>query len=143
MTDEVSVFAAGGVVWREARGAREVLVVHRPRYDDWSFPKGKRDRPDEADEECALREVREETGLVCSLGVELETCYYRDRHDRLKQIRYWTMTVVEDRGEEADDEVDEMRWLTPEGARERLSYARDLPVLASFEEFMDAKGDQP
>lgn len=131
--DAVSVFAAGGVVWRTAVGAPlEVLVVHRPRYDDWSFPKGKRDTPDEPDEVCALREVAEETGLVCELGVELDVSFYRDRKGRLKQVRYWTMQPRDAAHRPADDEVDELRWLSIDKARAALSYARDVPVLDSF-----------
>jgi 8-oxo-dGTP pyrophosphatase MutT (NUDIX family) len=82
-----TVRAAGGVVWRRgADGAVEVLVVHRPKYDDWSFPKGKLD-PGETEEECALREVDEETGLRCELGEELPTTMYVDRKGRPKRVR--------------------------------------------------------
>ena len=77
--------ASGGLVIRERDGGeREVLVVHRPRYDDWSFPKGKL-KPDETDEECALREVAEETGLVCELGEELPSTEYTDESGRPKR----------------------------------------------------------
>lgn len=140
MTDDmvdkpvVEVFAAGGVIWRTTDAGVEVLVVHRPRYHDWSFPKGKRDHPDEPDEVCALREVAEETGLVCVLGAELDVCYYTDRRNRFKQVRYWAMTVdAAAAPHDADDEVDEMVWATPDAARRVLTYARDHPVLESFE----------
>jgi 8-oxo-dGTP diphosphatase len=104
-----------------------VLLVHRPKYGDWTFPKGKLD-PGESFEEAALREVEEETGLRCELGEELEPTTYRDRHGRLKLVRYWEMSPVG--GEfEPNDEVDRLEWLPPEEARERLTYDRDRGVL--------------
>jgi 8-oxo-dGTP diphosphatase len=117
--DEPEVRAAGGVVRRDGR----IAVVHRPRYDDWSLPKGKLD-PGETWEEAALREVREETGLVCSLGEELSSTRYHDRKGRSKLVRYWLMDPVG--GEFApNDEVDELRWLTPAEAAALLTYPRD------------------
>lgn len=129
----IEVFAAGGIPWRrDDAGAVEVLVIHRPRYNDWSFPKGKRDQSDESDEACALREVTEETGFACQLGVELATSFYRDRKGRTKQVRYWTMTVVDAERHPSDDEVDVMRWLPLDQVHARLSYERDRPVFDSF-----------
>jgi 8-oxo-dGTP diphosphatase len=126
---DVVVRAAGGVVWRD-RGMLEVVVVHRPRYDDWSFPKGKCE-PGETDEECAVREVAEETGLACALGVELPPVRYHDRNGRPKQVRYWAMEL---RGaaESWDDEVDVLCWLRPTRAGRVLSYERDAAVLDAF-----------
>jgi 8-oxo-dGTP diphosphatase len=118
------VNAAGGVVVSE--GA--VCVVHRPRYDDWTLPKGKLDRG-ESFEDAALREVHEETGLRCRLVEELEPVRYRDHKDRPKLVRYWLMEVESDEGLEENDEVDELRWLTPAEAAELLTYDRDRTLV--------------
>jgi 8-oxo-dGTP pyrophosphatase MutT (NUDIX family) len=119
--------AAGGVVVREAEAGIEVLLVHRPRYEDWTFPKGKADS-EESDEDCALREVEEETGLRCELERELPSTSYVDGHGRQKRVRYWVMRPVG--GELAfEHEVDDAVWLAPEDARRRLSYERDVTVL--------------
>ena len=119
------VRAAGGVVWRDGR----VLLVHRPRYDDWTFPKGKADEG-ETDEECALREVEEETGLRCELGPELASTRYADARGRPKRVRWWRMQPVDDPGFTPNDEVDELRWANADEAAALLSYARDLGLLA-------------
>lgn len=124
------VRAAGGVVTRN--DASEVLVVHRDRYDDWSFPKGKRERG-ESDEDCALREVEEETGLRCALGAELPSTQYTDGHGRPKRVRYWFMEPVA--GElEYRHEVDEARWVTLDEARGLLTYQRDVALLDHINE---------
>ena len=117
------VRAAGGVVVRDGR----LLLVHRPKYDDWTFPKGKCE-PGESDEACAVREVAEETGLHCELGTELPSTHYTDSRDRPKRVRWWRMEPVA--GEfTPTDEVDEIRWLTREDAAALLSYARDQALL--------------
>ncbi|MDQ3433112.1 MAG: NUDIX hydrolase [Actinomycetota bacterium] len=122
---ERRIEAAGGVVVADDG---QVLLVHRPRYDDWTLPKGKLDRG-ETFEEAALREVREETGLRCTLGREVATTEYRDSKDRPKVVRYWLMEV-EGGDFRANDEVDEVRWLPVTDAAELLTYDRDREVLA-------------
>jgi len=123
--------AAGGLVVREDGGELQVAVVHRPRYDDWSLPKGKLN-PGERWQDAALREVREETGMSCELGDELTPARYRDRKDRPKLVRYWRMRRVE--GEfEPNDEVDELRWLGPREALELLAYEHDRDLLRGLE----------
>jgi 8-oxo-dGTP diphosphatase len=124
--EQAEVFAGGGVVVDEAG---RLLLVHRPRYDDWTFPKGKLD-PGETLEQCALREVAEETGFVCSLGPEIAVTRYVDHRGRDKLVRYWAMTVV-DGAFVPNDEVEEIRWVTADEAAELLSYERDLSVLAA------------
>jgi 8-oxo-dGTP diphosphatase len=125
-----SVRAAGGVPARDGADGLEVLVVHRPAYGDWTFPKGKCEHG-ETDEACAVREVEEETGLRCELGDELPSTRYVDGHGRAKVVRYWRLRVVG--GELAfEHEVDEARWVTPEAAASLLTYPRDVDVLRAL-----------
>ncbi|MEA2901770.1 MAG: 8-oxo-dGTP diphosphatase [Actinomycetota bacterium] len=127
------VRAGGGVVWKKGDdGQPVVILVHRPKYDDWSLPKGKlQEGEDEAD--AAVREVEEETGLRCQLGEELPGSSYQDRFGRDKTVRYWAMTPVDDHSSFVPNaEVDEVRWLTPDGAATLLSYDRDREILRSF-----------
>jgi 8-oxo-dGTP diphosphatase len=122
--EEAEVKAAGGVVLRDGR----IAVVHRPRYDDWSLPKGKLDHG-ESWEECALREVREETGLVCRLAGELSHTSYTDRKGRAKVVRYWRMEIERSDPSGVDDEVDELRWLEPGEATALLTYPHDAALI--------------
>lgn len=126
------VRAAGGVVWRRhSVGEAQVLLVHRPKYRDWTFPKGKL-QPGEDHEAAALREVAEETGLHCRLGAELASTSYHDRRGRPKWVRYWAMIPISG-AFTPGTEVDEVRWLPLEAAGLWLSYQRDRAVLASLD----------
>lgn len=120
--------AAGGLVRRDAGNGREVLVVHRPRYDDWTFPKGKADG-DEPDEDCALREVGEETGLRCRLEEVAGTTEYIDAKGQPKRVRWWVMRPLQDDGFLPNDEIDELRWLALGDAARLLTYDRDVALL--------------
>jgi 8-oxo-dGTP diphosphatase len=122
------VLAAGGVVTREGHAGREVLVVHRRRYGDWTFPKGK-NAEGEPDEACAVREVEEETGLACRLERELATVRYRDARGRPKQVRYWQMTPMGGTLAPRAGEIDEVRWVPVEEVEALLTYQHDLALL--------------
>lgn len=137
--------AAGGVVLRGAQararastgeqvatgeqsgGPPEVAIVHRPRYDDWSLPKGKL-KPGEEWLAAALREVEEETGLRCEPGDELPSARYFDAKRRRKLVRWWLMRPIEGNFER-NDEVDELRWLPLEEAMSTLDYERDRELI--------------
>jgi len=123
------VRAAGGIVVRDSGSQTEVLLVHRPQYDDWTFPKGKVES-DESDEECAVREVEEETGLRCALARELEPTSYLDAKNRAKTVRYWVMEVVTGTLQ-FDFEIDAARWVTVDEAAKLLTYPRDVDLLLS------------
>jgi 8-oxo-dGTP diphosphatase len=124
-----AVRAAGGVVRRPGPlNLVEILVIHRPTYNDWTLPKGKLD-PGETAEAAALREVEEETGLRCRLGAELGCVAYVDRRRRPKTVCYWLMDPIEIGAFVPTDEVDEMRWLTVEEALGLLTYGRDRTLI--------------
>jgi 8-oxo-dGTP pyrophosphatase MutT (NUDIX family) len=148
------VRAAGGAVWRRAPSGVDVVLVHRPAYDDWAFPKGKLE-PGETDEQAAVREVREETGLLCRLGTELPSTTYADGQGRPKLVRYWSMTVVPAPGAasggatanggtdaplapepKARGEIDQVYWAGFDEARRRLTYPRDVVVLDALFELL-------
>jgi 8-oxo-dGTP pyrophosphatase MutT (NUDIX family) len=132
------VRAAGGVVWRRRPdGEVEVVVIHRPRYDDWSFPKGKTE-PGETDEAAAVREVEEETRLRARLGPELPSAAYRDGTGRAKAVRYWAMEPEDDVQPEPATEADDARWV-PLGEAERLlTYERDRELVRALERTLEA-----
>jgi 8-oxo-dGTP diphosphatase len=134
--DAAEVKAAGGVVWRRGETGVEVALVHRPRYDDWSLPKGKLDRG-ESWEDAAVREVEEEIGLRCALGDELAPIEYTDHKGRHKVVRYWLMEAAGQQAFEPNDEVDELRWLGLRKAVGRVSYPRDRDVLAEAMEVLE------
>jgi 8-oxo-dGTP diphosphatase len=138
--DPVEVRAAGGIVVRAGRGdgvgepATQLAVIHRPRYDDWTFPKGKCD-PGESFEDTARREVVEETGLDCRLGPEIGSTRYVDSKGRAKIVRYWLMPAPADADAAVaravpNPEVDELRWIGPAEAAILLSYTHDRELLA-------------
>jgi 8-oxo-dGTP pyrophosphatase MutT (NUDIX family) len=131
------VWAAGGLIMRKVGPDRwQVAVVHRPHRVDWSFPKGKVE-PDETFEECALREVREETGLACRLGSFVGHTEYRDRKSRSKVVAYWVMYV--DGGTfSPTSEVDDLVWLTFDEAVGLLTYERDRELLTAAADVVNA-----
>ncbi|MET1041410.1 MAG: NUDIX hydrolase [Acidimicrobiales bacterium] len=134
MSDQV-VRAAGGVVWRPVGDGIEVLLVHRPRYDDWSLPKGKLE-PGESWEDGARREVEEETGVTGVLGPHLATSTYTDAKGRPKEVRWFEL--CEPRGAfAANDEVDEVAWLSPDAARRRVTRPADVEVLQAFDDHLE------
>jgi len=122
-----AVRAAGGVIYRIVGGEAEYLVARRPRYKDWTLPKGKLNR-NEGPQEAALREVREETGLSGRTESEVGRISYELGSGRLKAVRYWLMEAEE--GEfTVNPEVDKVRWLTGPLALKKLSYRKDQSVL--------------
>ena len=132
--EAAEVKASGGVVWRRVGGGdAQVVVVHRPRYDDWSLPKGKLDQ-DERWEDAALREVEEEVGLRCALGEELPPVGYRDNKGREKAVRYWLMQPDGAAPFIPNDEVDEMRWVEADEAAALLSYPHDADLVRTARE---------
>lgn len=140
------VYAAGVVVWHESRkdGAkdpkRRILIVHRDRHDDWSLPKGKVD-PGETLFETAIRELEEETGIRALVGQPLGKIEYDLPSGRPKEVHYWLGEhpgPVDETAFEANDEVDEIRWVTTSKAREMLTYERDRDLLDKVDEIFAA-----
>ena len=121
------VQAAGGLVIRRRGDVLEIVLVHRPVHQDWSFPKGKLEEG-ETFETAALREVHEETGLSCRLLRFMGHTDYIDRKGRPKAVAYWVMTA-EGGVFRANEEVDEMRWVAVPEAGALLSYERDRELL--------------
>jgi 8-oxo-(d)GTP phosphatase len=136
MSNPATVIAAGGVVWRERRGTRQVLLVHRPRYDDWSLPKGKLTTHEHV-LLAARREIEEETALQVVLGPPLGVQRYRIRKNggtAEKLVHYWSATPTSDSDFQPNDEVDEVAWLPVDKARTKLSYPRDVDILDALGE---------
>jgi 8-oxo-dGTP pyrophosphatase MutT (NUDIX family) len=135
------VHASGGIVVRRADdGGVAVALVHRPSYDDWTFPKGKR-VPGEDDRQTAIREVEEETGLRCRIDRPVGRVSYRDRKDRPKTVMYWLMTPI-DGDFSPSTEVDEMRWVPVQQAEDLLTYEHDRSLLRTTAELLQSRGSQ-
>lgn len=128
------ILAAGGVLWREGKkGSVEVAIVHRPRYDDWSLPKGKQD-PGESPIACAYREIMEETGLNIQLGQYIGEIEYFTI-DGAKKVHYWIAKALNgDKTFRPNSEVDELIWLDLDRASARLTRETDIEILAKFAE---------
>ena len=125
------VRAAGGIVLRSAAGRDRIAVVHRPRYDDWSLPKGKL-QGGESLEDAARREVLEETGFAVELGGALPPVTYEDRAGRRKVVHYFRMVATAGVFT-PNEEVDELRWLEPADAVATLTYEHDRDLVRSLE----------
>ncbi|MDX2824153.1 NUDIX hydrolase [Streptomyces ipomoeae] len=126
------VLAAGCTLWRRSPAGEgiELALVYRPKWADWSLPKGKLKRGEDP-RDGAVREVLEETGMTCALGPELPAVHYVDAQHRPKQVRYWAAeatggTFTPNR------EVSELLWLPPEAAMQRLTHEKDRAVVSSF-----------
>ncbi|MBA9002488.1 MULTISPECIES: NUDIX hydrolase [Thermomonospora] len=122
--------AAGAVLWREGPAGPEIALVHRPKYDDWSFPKGKLDRGEHV-LRAALREVEEETGVAIRLGRRLPTTTYL-KDGRPKRVDYWSASPVNGAAFRPNDEVDLLEWRTVDEAARLLTYERDVDLLHEF-----------
>ena len=127
-----AVLAAGAVLWRPSDdgGEPEVAVIHRPRYDDWSLPKGKVD-VGESEPLTAVREIREETGYSSHLGRRLTSVSYPVEKQGIKKVQYWAARIV-DGDFTPNDEVDELKWLPVSAAVKQLQYPHDRKVLRRF-----------
>lgn len=129
-TEDRPIQAAGGLVWRPGNGGLDIALVHRRRYDDWSFPKGKRE-PGEHLLRTAVREVREETGFHVVLRQPLGPSVYPVAAG-IKHVSYWAAPYVESLGFVPGDEVDDVRWVPADTAHEWLTYERDVELLGEF-----------
>ncbi|MFF0450448.1 NUDIX hydrolase [Streptomyces sp. NPDC004609] len=140
--DDTTIRAAGCVLWRRSPyGAEspEICLVHRPRYDDWSHPKGKLKHGEDA-RAGAVREVLEETGMACDLGPSLPTAHYLVE-GRPKEVRYWAAEATG--GVFAPNrEVDRLLWLPPAAARERLTQPRDRDLVGDFLDALHRAGGE-
>ncbi len=137
-----TVLAAGAVAWRRSGDHLELLMIHRPRYDDWTFPKGKVDRGEHLPQ-TAVREVEEETGIRVRLGLPLATHEYAMRNkSQYKRVHYWSARVTghdDATAYEPNDEVDQVRWVRPRDAPDLLTYDHDRNVLDTFRTARKAK----
>src|SRR2546423_3969785 len=142
LRSRIDVRAAGGIVQRlGSNGDPEIAVIHRPRYDDWSLPKGKLDAGEDF-AEAAVREVEEETGLRVVAGREIGETAYKDRNGRRKLVRYWLMTPLGGRFL-PDDEVDRLEWLPYQQAVSRLTYEHDRELVSALDGAVPATAEMP
>ncbi len=125
------VLAAGGILWKVSDGGLRVLVIHRPRYDDWSWPKGKLDQG-ETLPQCAVREIREEVGISARLGLPLPSIHYSVSAGP-KSVYYWAVQASDQRPKPDHGEVDKVAWMTPDEARRALTNPSDIPPLDYLE----------
>jgi 8-oxo-dGTP diphosphatase len=128
--EPLPLYAAGGVLTRRSASGPEIVLVHRPRYDDWSLPKGKLKRG-EAWEAAALREVREETGYRATIASFAAPILYQV-DGRPKIVLFWNMRVEDDARFQPSKEVDAFAWLPPAAARARMSYAVERRLVAEL-----------
>lgn len=136
-TNTSAIRAAGGLILQTKDGVVSTVLIHRPKYDDWSIPKGKVD-PGETLQQTALREVREETFLECTLGAPLTTQHYPAQN---KTVHYWVMHVVADHGFVPNVEVDQLRWVPLDRAAGLLDYAQDKSLIDEAQEFSGGLAD--
>lgn len=127
---DTTIRAAGAVLWRDGPAGKEVALIHRPRYDDWTLPKGKLKNGEHV-LRAAVREVREETGTRPILGRRMSPQRYL-KDGRPKQVEWWSAVPAEDPLFVPGDEVDRLEWLPVDAAVARLTWPRDLPVLRDF-----------
>lgn len=134
----MTIYAAGAICWREEKGRLLVAVIHRARYNDWGWPKGKVD-PGETLPETAVREIKEETGLSIKLGVKLGEQNYKLSNGKDKVVHYWAAKVTKPALKatkfKPSEEVAKVDWLTPEEAETLLSYDHDKEFLNKLVEY--------
>ncbi|MGW6393804.1 NUDIX hydrolase [Streptomyces sp. NPDC055103] len=139
--DGAPILAAGCVLWRPAVSGHgiELALIHRPKWADWSHPKGKL-KHGEGAREAAVREVREETGMTCELGSELPTIRYQVQ-GRAKEVRYWAARATSG-SFEPNREVDRLIWLSPSAAQKRLTQQEDKVLVADLVKMHPARGGE-
>jgi 8-oxo-dGTP diphosphatase len=123
------VEAAGGVLWKLSSSGRKLAIIHRPRYDDWSLPKGKR-QPGEHWQDTALREVLEETGCRATLGTFIGSTAYKINHLHTpKVVLFWNMYAKGDCKFQPNTEVDCLKWVSPQKALKLLNYKDERKII--------------